>query len=169
MKKLLLIVCVMTLTAFSASAQKFALIDMEYILKNVPEYTSASDQMEKLSKQWQDEVEKVSNEAKTMYENYQKATSLTQAQRTERENAIVNKEKEAADLRRKYFGNDGELSKKRQELIQPIMDDIYEIVKAIAQSNGYSVVLDRASASSIIFASPNIDISDEVLEQINNN
>lgn len=168
MKKFFLIACVMTLTALSASAQKFALIDMEYILKNVPEYVTASGELESLSKQWQEEVEKVSNEAKTLYESYQKASSLTDAQRTARENEIVNKEKSASDLRRKYFGTDGELSKKQEELVQPIMDEVYEVVKSIAQSRGYAVVLDRASASSVIFASPDIDISDEVLERMNN-
>lgn len=168
MKKLFLFACVTMLTVLGASAQKFALIDMEYILKNVPEYVTASSELESLSKQWQEEVEKVSSEAKTLYENYQKATSLTEAQRTARENEIVEKEKSASDLRRKYFGTDGELSKKQEELVQPIMDEVYEVVKAIAQSNGYAIVLDRASASSVIFASPDIDISDEVLEQMNN-
>ncbi len=168
MKKLILFACVTMLTVLGASAQKFALIDMEYILKNVPEYVTASSELESLSKQWQEEVEKVSNEAKTLYENYQKATSLTEAQRTARENEIVEKEKSASDLRRKYFGTDGEMSKKQEELVQPIMDEVYEVVKAIAQSNGYAIVLDRASASSVIFASPDIDISDEVLEQMNN-
>ncbi len=168
MKKFFLIVCVMTLTALSASAQKFALIDMEYILKNVPEYVTASSELESLSKQWQEEVEKVSSEAKALYESYQKASSLTDAQRTARENEIVDKEKSASDLRRKYFGTDGELGKKQEELVQPIMDEVYEVVKSIAQSRGYAVVLDRASASSVIFASPDIDISDEVLERMNN-
>ena len=91
---------------------------------------------------------------------------LTEAQRTQQENAIVEKEKSAAELRRKYFGQEGELAKKQQELMQPILDDIYEVVKAIAQNKGYSMVIDRASASSIIFASPNIDISDDVLAEL---
>ncbi|MBO6254801.1 MAG: OmpH family outer membrane protein, partial [Bacteroidaceae bacterium] len=94
------------------------------------------------------------------------AKNLTETQRTQRENAIVEKEKSAAELRRKYFGQEGELAKKQQELMQPIMDDIYEVVKAIAQDKGYSMVIDRASASSIIFASPNIDISDDVLAEL---
>ena len=169
MKKIISMLCVAMLTTFCASAQSFALVDMEYILNNVSSYTEASNEIETLSKQRQEEVEKVSSEAKTMYENYQKATSLTDAQRKQREDAIVEKEKEAAELRRKYFGTDGELAQKRQELMQPIMDNIYEIVKAIAEEDGYSVVLDRASASSILFASPDIDISDEVLDRMGNN
>lgn len=166
MKKFVLLMLAMCAMSLGASAQRFALIDMEYILQNVPAYESANSEIEQLSKQWQAEVQKVSDEAKSLYESYQSAKNLTEAQRTQRENAIVEKEKSAAELRRKYFGQEGELAKKQQELMQPIMDDIYEVVKAIAQNKGYSMVIDRASASSIIFASPNIDISDDVLAEL---
>ena len=166
MKKVVLCMFALCAMSLAASAQRFALIDMEYILQNVPAYESANSQIEQLSKQWQAEVEQVSKEAKSLYENYQNAKNLTDAQRTQQENAIVEKEKSAAELRRKYFGQEGELAKKQQELMQPIMDEIYEVVKAIAQNKGYSMVIDRASASTIIFASPNIDISDEVLAQL---
>ena len=166
MKKLVLLMLAMCAMSLGASAQRFALIDMEYILENIPAYETANSEIEQLSKQWQTEVQKTSDEAKSLYDSYQQAKNLTEAQRTERENAIVEKEKAAAELRRKYFGQDGELAKKQQELMQPIMDDIYEVVKAIAQNKGYSMVIDRASASSIIFASPNIDISDDVLAEL---
>lgn len=166
MKKLVLLMLAMCAMSLGASAQRFALIDMEYILENIPAYETANSEIEQLSKQWQTEVQKTSDEAKFLYDSYQQAKNLTEAQRTERENAIVEKEKAAAELRRKYFGQDGELAKKQQELMQPIMDDVYEVVKAIAQNKGYSMVIDRASASSIIFASPNIDISDDVLAEL---
>ena len=166
MKKFVLLMLALCALGLEASAQRFALIDMEYILQNVPAYESANSEIEQLSKQWQAEVQKVSDEAKTLYESYQAAKNLTEAQRTQRENAIVEKEKAAAELRRKYFGQEGELAKKQQELMQPFMDDIYEVVKAIAQNKGYSMVIDRASASSIIFASPSIDISDDVLAEL---
>lgn len=166
MKKLVLLMLAMCAMSLGASAQRFALIDMEYILENIPAYETANSEIEQLSKQWQTEVQKTSDEAKSLYDSYQQAKNLTEAQRAERENAIVEKEKAAAELRRKYFGQDGELAKKQQELMQPIMDDIYEVVKAIAQNKGYSMVIDRASASSIIFASPNIDISDDVLAEL---
>lgn len=104
---------------------------------------------------------------KTLYENYQKDVSkLTAAQRTERENAIVAKEKEAADLRQKYFGAQGTMSQLQQSLMKPINDSVYEAVKAISMQRGYSLVLDRASDAAIIFASPAIDISDEVLSKL---
>lgn len=167
MKKSLFILLMLFAVGASANAQKFALIDMEYILGNIPAYERANEQLEQASKKWQAEIEKIAEEAKAMYKNYQSQTaSLSEVQRGKKEEEIVAKEKSAADLRRKYFGPEGELNKKRESLLQPIQDKIYNAVKEIATQRGYAVVLDRASASSIIFASPNIDISNEVLARL---
>lgn len=167
MKKSLFILLMLFVVGASANAQKFALIDMEYILGNIPAYERANEQLEQVSKQWQGEIEKIAEEAKAMYKNYQsQIASLSEVQRGKKEEEIVAKEKSAADLRRKYFGPEGELNKKRESLLQPIQDKIYNVVKEIATQRGYAVVLDRASASSIIFASPNIDISNEVLAKL---
>ena len=166
MKKLGIILMLLCAVAFNANAQRFAFIDMEYISQNIPEYQAATDQLQKLSEQYQSEVEKISNEAKTLYENYQKATGLSDAVKRQREDAIVAKEKEAVELRQKYFGQEGELMKKQQELLQPLQDDIYQAVKSIAQRKGYAAVIDRASATSVIFAQPSIDISEEVLQEL---
>lgn len=164
MKKSFLILFLLLVAGLTAHAQKFALIDMEYILKNIPAYQQAANKLEQASKQWQSEVEKVSQEAKALYDSYQSAAKkLSEAQRNQKEEEIVAKEKSAAELRRKYFGPEGELYKMREELMQPIQDDIYQAVKQLATRQGYAVVVDRASASSIIFASPSIDISNEVL------
>ncbi len=153
--------------ALTANAQRFALIDMEYILKNIPAYERANEQLNQASKKWQNEVEKLAEEAKTMYKNYQsESVFLSEEQKSQKEEEIVNKEKEAAELRRQYFGPDGELYKKRESLMKPIQDEIYNAVKEIATQKGYSVVVDRASAGSIIFASPSIDISNEVLAKL---
>ena len=163
MRKSLLLI-VMALLSVSASAQKFALIDMEYIMEQIPAYQRATEQLDQSSKVWQAEIERVSDEAKQLYENYQRdAKNLTDAQHTQREEAIINKEKEVAELRRNYFGPEGEMAKKQNALLQPIEDEVYEAVKAIALKEGYAAVLDRASATSLIFASPDIDISNEVL------
>ena len=163
MRKSLLLI-VMALLSVSASAQKFALIDMEYIMEQIPAYQRATEQLDQSSKVWQAEIERVSDEAKQLYENYQRdAKNLTDAQRTQREEAIINKEKEVAELRRNYFGPEGEMAKKQNALLQPIEDEVYEAVKAIALKEGYAAVLDRASATSLIFASQDIDISNEVL------
>ena len=144
--------------ALSANAQKFALIDMEYIMEKIPAYQKATEQLDQSSRVWQAELERIADEAKSLYEKYQKeAKNLTEAQRTQRE------EKEVAELRRNYFGPEGEMAKKQASLLQPIEDEIYEAVKAIALQQGYAAVLDRASATSLIFASPDIDISNEVL------
>lgn len=167
MKNNLLITALFCLVSLVANAQKFALIDMEYILKNIPAYERANEQLNLISKRWQGEVEAVALEAQTLYKNYQsEAVFLSEEQKTKKEEEIVGKEKEAQELKRKYFGPEGELYKKRESLMAPIQDEIYTAVKEISDEKGYSVVVDRASAASIIYASPKIDISNEVLVKL---
>ena len=167
MIKKILIALTLLASATQMQAQKFALIDLEYILSNIPAYERANEQLNQTSKAWQNEIEAVSNEAATLYKNYQnESVFLSEAQKKEREQAIVDKEKEAADLKKKYFGPEGELFKKRQSLVAPIHDEIYNAVKAIAQARNFQLSLDRASDSAIIFASPAIDISNEVLAKL---
>ena len=151
----------------TASAQKFALLDMEYILKNIPAYERANEQLNQVSKKWEAEVEALNTEAATMYKNYQnEVVFLSQEQKKDKQEAIMKKEKEASDLKRKYFGPEGELFKKRESLMSPIQDEIYNAVKEIADMRGYSLVLDRASDTGIIYGSPNVDISNEVLKKL---
>lgn len=167
MKKNLLITFLLCFVGLTANAQKFALIDMEYILKNIPAYERANEQLNQLSKRWQSEVEAVALEAQTLYKNYQsEAVFLSAEQKNKKEEEIVGKEKEAQELKRKYFGPEGELYKKRESLMAPIQDEIYTAVKEVSDAKGYSVVVDRASAASIIYASPKIDISNEVLVKL---
>ena len=166
MKKILLSLALLVV-ASSASAQKFALIDMEYILKNVPAYERANEQLNQVSKKWQAEVEALNTEAATMYKNYQnEVVFLSEEQKKTKQDAIMKKEKEASELKRKYFGPEGELFKKRTALIAPLQEEIYNVVKEISELRGYSLVLDRASDTGIIFASPKIDISNEVLQKL---
>jgi cationic outer membrane protein ompH len=166
MKKILLSLTLLIM-AISASAQKFALIDMEYILKNVPAYERANEQLNQVSKKWQAEVEALNTEAATMYKNYQnEVVFLSEEQKKTKQDAIMKKEKEASELKRKYFGPEGELFKKRTALIAPLQEEIYNVVKEISELRGYSLVLDRASDAGIIFASPKIDISNEVLQKL---
>ena len=167
MKKILLLFALFIGVAGGSYAQKFALIDMDYILKNISSYETAQEQLDVMSKKWQAEVEKVQQEVKTMYKSYQSdLVFLSADQKTKRENAIVEKEKSLQELNRKYFGPEGELFKKREALIKPIQDDIYNAIKEISEAKGYQLVLDRASAESVIFASPRIDISNEVLAKL---
>ncbi len=157
----------LALTALTASAQKFALIDMDYILKNIPAYERANEQLNQVSKKWQAEVEALNTEAATMYKNYQnEVVFLSQEQKKKRQEDIMSKEKEASDLKRKYFGPEGELFKKRESLMSPIQEEIYTAVKDISELRGYSLILDRASDTGIIFGSPKIDISNEVLQKL---
>ena len=156
--------------AATVNAQKFALVDMEYILKNIPAYERASEQLNQVSKKWQAEVDALTSEAQTLYKNYQsEAVFLSEEQKTQREEAVVAQEKEAAELKRKYFGPEGELYKKRESLMSPIQDEIYNAVKDISEQKGYSLILDRASDAGIIFASPKVDISNEVLTKLGYN
>lgn len=167
MKKHFLIALILGVFSLTASAQKFALVDMEYILGNIPAYERANEQLNQVSKKWQAEVEALDEEAKTLYKNYQnEAMFLSEAQKKEREEAIVNKEKEAAELKKKYFGPEGELYKKRVSLMEPIQDEVYNAVKGVAQTKGFQLILDRASDNGIIYASPTIDISNEVLAKL---
>lgn len=166
MKKLVIAALLMAM-AMGAKAQKFALVDMEYILKNIPAYERANEQLNQVSKKWQAEVEALSTEAQTMYKNYQnEVVFLSQEQKQERQNAIMEKEKQAAELKRTYFGPEGELYKKRTSLMAPIQEEIYNAVKDIADLRGYQLVLDRASDTGIIFGSPKADISNEVLQKL---
>lgn len=172
MKKILAI-CTLALMAITAQAQKFALMDMEYVLKNIPAYERANEQLNQVSKKWQAEVEALNTQAATMYKNYQnEVVFLSKEQKAAKQEEIMLKEKEAADLKKKYFGPEGELFKKRESLISPIQEEIYNVVKEISEQRGYSLVLDRASDSAIIFGSPKIDISNEILQKLgyaNNN
>ena len=162
-----MLVCLFAIMALTANAQKFALLDMEYILKNIPAYERANEQLNQVSKKWQAEVEALNTEASTMYKNYQnEMVFLSAEQKKSRQEAIMNKEKEASELKRKYFGPEGELFKKRESLMSPIQEEIYTAVKEISELRGYSLVLDRASDTGIIFGSPKIDISNEVLQKL---
>lgn len=157
----------MAVMAITANAQKYALIDMEYILKNVPAYERANEQLNQVSKKWQAEVEALNIEASTMYKNYQnEVVFLSKEQKQARQDAIMQKEKEASDLKRKYFGPDGELYKKRTALMNPIQEEVWNAIQDIAELRGYQAVFDRASDSGLIFGSPKIDISDEVLRKL---
>ena len=164
MKKLFLISCLLVVCAWMADAQKYALIDMEYILKNIPAYEMTNEQLSQVSKKWQNEVDAIQQEAQNMYKTYQSDLVFLSAEmKSKREEDIVKKEQEAQDLKRKYFGPEGELYKKRESLMKPIQDEIYNAVKEISEDKGYQMVMDRASSMNIIFASPKIDISNEVL------
>ena len=165
--KRLMTIGLLLMILIGAGAQKYALVDMEYILKNIPAYERANEQLNQVSKKWMAEVDAINVEAQTMYKNYQnEVVFLSEQQKQKRQEEIMNKEKQAGELKRKYFGPEGELFKKRTSLMTPIQDEIYNAVKDIADYRGYQLVIDRASNTGIIFGSPKIDISNEVLSKL---
>lgn len=165
--KRLMTIGLLLMIMIGAGAQKYALVDMEYILKNIPAYERANEQLNQVSKKWMAEVDAINVEAQTMYKNYQnEVVFLSEQQKQKRQEEIMNKEKQAGELKRKYFGPEGELFKKRTSLMTPIQDEIYNAVKDIADYRGYQLVIDRASNTGIIFGSPKIDISNEVLSKL---
>ena len=167
MKRLTLLIAFVGALFNESNAQKFALIDMEYILKNIPAYEMANEQLKQVSEKWEKEVSAQAEKVEALYKEYQ-ANSIfyTDDQKKAKEEAILEEDKKTQELKRNYFGPEGELFKKREALMKPIQDDIYNAVKSIADTKGYQMVMDRASAASVIFASPRIDISNEVLSKL---
>ena len=167
MRKSVPLIMMLFAVSMAANAQKFALIDTEYIMKNIPAAQSANEQMQEATKKYQSEVEALAKEAQKMFQDYQaKSSTLSAAQKTKTEDAIVAKEKRSSRAEAQLLRSGRRISKMRDKLITPIQDDIYEAVKAISQQHGYDMVIDRASATGIIFANPRIDISDEILRKL---
>lgn len=151
----------------NTNAQKFAFVDTEYILKRIPAYEAAQEQLNLASKTWQQEVEKAFQDVSALYKTYQtESVFLSAEMKTKRENEIVEKEKQAKLLQQRYFGAEGELFKRREALIKPIQDDIYAAISTLATEQGYSAVFDKASNVGVLFTDPKIDISDAVLKQM---
>jgi outer membrane protein len=167
MKKIVLALSIVFAASTVTFAQKFGFVDTQYILGQVPEYKSAQAEIDKISIQWQKEIEAKYEEIDKMYKSFQaEQILLTEEMKKKREADIVAKEKEAKDLQKQRFGVDGELFKKRQELVKPIQDKVYNAVKSIAEKGGYSAIFDKSSDLTILYTSSKLDKSDEVLEQM---
>ena len=166
MKKIVVIVLFLV-GAFGAQAQKFAYVDTQYILDNIPEYKMAQNELNDLSKKWQKEIEEKVAEVERMYKAYQTdAVLLPEDIKKQREDEIMNKEKNLTTLKQKRFGKDGDLFKKRQELVKPIQDKIFNAIKDLATQRGYAIIFDRSGSLSILYANARYDKSDEVLENL---
>jgi outer membrane protein len=167
MKKFFLTIAVVFMLAASGFAQKFAFIDSEYILKNIPAFNAAQDQLDQLSKQYQKELETMYAEVEKMYKDFQaESVLLSDDMKRKREDVIMTKEKEYKDLQKKYFGPSGELFKKRQGLVKPIQDDIFAAVQDIANEGAYAVIFDKAASSTLFTTNPKFDLSDQVLQKL---
>ena len=167
MKTLILNIAALFLLSGLVMAQKYAFVDTDYILNRIPSYKAAQEQLDKLSEEWQTEVENLYTEIETMYKNFQtEKVLLSEEMQVKKEEEIVNKEQAAKDLQKEYFGREGSLYKKRQELVKPIQDEVYRIVKEIATEGNYAVIFDTASGANMIYTDPKYDKSDEVLEKL---
>jgi len=164
--KILFPLVLLMLSAFSFG-QKFAYVDTEYILKNIPSYKAAQEKLDKMSDGWQKEVEAKYADVEKLYKSYQaEKVLLTDDMKKKKEDDIMSKEKEAKELQRKYFGPEGELFKKRQELVKPLQDDVYKAVKDLASDGSYALIFDSSSGASILFSDPKLDKSDEILKKM---
>ncbi|MGE0019339.1 MAG: OmpH family outer membrane protein [Draconibacterium sp.] len=167
MKKLVLIVAVVFGMAVAASAQKMAFIDTEYIMENIPAYKAAQNQLDQLSSQYQKELESIHAEIEQMYKDFQaESVLLSDDMKRKREDVIITKEKDYKQLQKKYFGPNGDLFKKRQGLVKPIQDDVFNAVQEISNEGSYSIVFDKAGGTTLFFTNPKFDLSDQVLQKL---
>lgn len=168
MTKKIVILTALLLTSFitfsQGSAAKFGYVDTDYILGQIPEYKAAQNELDKTSVQWQKEIDAKYAEVDKLYKAYQAdAILLTDDMKKKRESEIINREKEVKDLQKQRFGVDGELFKKRQELVKPIQDKVYNAIKAVAEKSGLGFILDKSGQVSILYANSKYDKSDDVL------
>ena len=163
----LLAAALLLLLGFSAGAQKFAYVDTQYILQNVPEYNTAQNRIDALTIEWQKEIEAKFAEIEKMYRDYQnEAILLPEEMKRRREEEIIGKEREVKELQQKRFGQNGDLFKKREELIKPIQEKIYAALEEVATSGNYAVIFDKASGATMLYTNPRFDISEEVLTKM---
>jgi outer membrane protein len=167
MKKIIVSAFVLVFFVLTAAAQRYAVIDTKYILDKMPEYKEAQKKLDQFSEQWQREIETRQSELDIMYRNYEaEQVMLSEELRKKREDELFNKEKELRDMQKKRFGFEGDLFKKRQELIKPIQDKVYNAVQKLAVARQYDFILDKSEGITVIFADPKLDKSDDVLREI---
>ena len=163
-QKLILLSSILLLS-INGYAQKFAYVDTDYILTKVPEFVQAEEKINEFSKQWQSEIEAAYQDVEQMYRTYQsEQVLLTAEMKIKREESIIEKEKSVQTLQQKYFGTQGDLYKKRQDLIKPIQDRIFDAVQQLAATNKYSIIFDASSDLIMLYSNPDLDKSDKVLE-----
>lgn len=162
-----MIAAILVAAAATSFAQKFAYVDSEFILENIPEYADAKAEVDELSIQWQREIEAKFSEIDQLYKNFKaEAVLLPDDIKNKREDEIIAKEKVAKDLQKQRFGKEGDLFKRRQELIKPIQEKIYNAIEAIAATDNYAVIFDKAGSVSMMYTNPRYDISEEILDKL---
>ncbi|MFA9392356.1 MAG: OmpH family outer membrane protein [Prolixibacteraceae bacterium] len=170
MKRIVLTALVIFAFTAMSFAQKYAFVDTEYILENIPAYTAAQEQLDQLSGQYQKELESIQADLDKMYNDFRaESVLLSDDMKRKREDVIVTKEKEYRGLQQKYFGREGELFKKRQGLVKPIQDDIYNAIKELATDGNYAVIFDKSGGLSMLYTDPKYNLSDQVLQKMGYN
>src|SRR5688572_9014499 len=165
--KFLFACLLLTTVAFTAQAQRYAIIDTKYILEKLPEYKQAQDKLNQFSEQWQQEIDKKAADLDKMYKNFDaEQVMLSEELKKKREDELFNKEKELRDLQKKRYGFEGDVFKKRQELVKPIQDRVYSAVQRLAVTRLYDFILDKSEGITVIFADPKLDKSDDVLKEL---
>lgn len=165
--KRLFISALLIISVFSCFAQRYAVIDSKYILSKLPEYKTAQQRLDQFSEQWQQEIDKKSAELDKMFKNFDaEQVMLSEELKKKREDELFNKEKELRDLQKKRYGYEGDIFKKRQELIKPIQDKVYNAIQRLAIAKYYDFILDKSDGITVIFADPKLDRSDDVLKEM---
>ena len=167
MKKYLLLTACLLVTAIYVNAQRYAIIDSKYILEKLPEYKESQTRLDQYSAQWQQEIETKQIALDKMYKDFDaEQVMLSDELKKKREDELYNKEKELRDLQKKRFGFEGDLFKKRQELIKPIQDKVYTAIQKLAVEKQYDFILDKSEGITVIFADPKLDRSEDVLKNL---
>ena len=152
---------------FAANAQHIAIVDTKYILSKIPDYINAQKKLDQTSEQWQKEIDDKQAALTKMYKDYEaEQVMLSEDLKKKREDELFNREKEVRDLQRKRFGFEGDLFKKRQELVKPIQDKVYNAIQKMAFNRMYDIILDKSEGITVIFADPKLDKSDDVLKEL---
>ena len=167
MKKILVSLCLFAGFAFTAVAQRYAIIDTRYILDKLPEYKDAQKTLDATANMWQKEIDSKQEQLNKMYRDFEaEQVMLTDELKKKREDEIFNKEKEVRDLQKKRFGYEGDLFKERQKLVKPIQDKVYTAVQKLAVDRAYDFILDKSEGITVIFADPKLDKSEDVLKEL---
>jgi len=167
MKRLFLVASGLLLISAAAVAQKYVVIDTKYILDKMPEYKSAQSKLDSIAADWQKGIDSMQAQLNKMYKDYDaEQVMLSDDLKKKREDQLFQKEKDLRDIQRKRFGFEGDLFKKRQELIKPVQDKVYDAVQKLASTRGYDLILDKSEGITVIFADPKLDKSDDVLREL---
>ena len=167
MKKIALLALLVCFGALASQAQRIVIVDTKYILGKMPEYTDAQKKLDQTSQQWQKEIDDKQEALNKMYKDYEaEQVMLSEDLKKKREDELFNREKEVRDLQRKRFGFEGDLFKKRQELVKPIQDKVYNAIQKMAFNRLYDIILDKSEGITVIFADPKLDKSEDILKEL---